>query len=181
VGAGRFASAGSASPGYAARSSAGPGSGCLPGTRCDGPALVCEVTFCGLMRPCSRPRLPPKPVAERDRRSDGRRAQSRYAWRRGLRDQLDELRVGRLCGPCRDACRRSPSGALVRVGIWLARRDWVLLAAAAESDCRLVIWLAPVHLIVGFRRACHRMAVAAVRRALTCCWGVGVGWRARPG
>jgi hypothetical protein len=27
-------------------------------------------------------------------------------------------------------------------GIWLARQDWVLSAAAAESDCRLVIWLA---------------------------------------
>ena len=38
---------------------------------------------------------------------------------------------------------------LVRVGIWLARQDWVLLAAAAESDCRLVIWLAPVRLIMG--------------------------------
>src|SRR5690349_5320467 len=30
---------------------------------------------------------------------------------------------------------------LVRVGIWSARQDWVLLAAAAESDCRLIIWL----------------------------------------
>jgi hypothetical protein len=38
---------------------------------------------------------------------------------------------------------------LVRVGIWLARLDWVLLAAAAGSDCRMVIWLAPVRLIMG--------------------------------
>ena len=33
--------------------------------------------------------------------------------------------------------------------IWLARQDWVLLAAAAESDHRVVIWLAPVRLIMG--------------------------------
>jgi hypothetical protein len=38
---------------------------------------------------------------------------------------------------------------LVRVEIWLACQDWVLLAAAAESACRLVIWLAPVRLIMG--------------------------------
>jgi hypothetical protein len=62
---------------------------------------------------------------------------------------------------------------LVRVGIWLARQDWVLLAAAAESDCRLVIWLLRFASSWGFRRVCHRMALAAVRRAVTCRWGVG--------
>src|SRR5437762_11752899 len=57
-----------------------------------------------------------------------------------------------LCGPCREACRRSPSVTWHGWEIWLARQDWVFLAAAAESDCRLVIWLAPVRLIMGFRR-----------------------------
>src|SRR5215831_12350550 len=66
--------------------------------------------------------------------------------------------------PCREACRRSPSGAWWGVGIWLARQDRVLLAAAAESECRLVIWLAPVRLDMGFRRAWHRTALAAERR-----------------
>src|SRR5215831_5559683 len=37
----------------------------------------------------------------------------------------------------------------VWVGIWLARLDWVFLAAAAESDGRLVLLLAPVRLIMG--------------------------------
>src|SRR5690242_11683734 len=67
---------------------------------------------------------------------------------------------------------------LVRVGIWLARQDWVLLAAAAESDCRLVIWLLRFASSWGFRRVCHRMALAAVRRAVTCRWGLAAvpGW-----
>ena len=86
-----------------------------------------------------------------------------------------------LCGPCREACRRSPSVTWHGWEIWLARQDWVFLAAAAESDCRLVIWLAPVRLIMGSAGVCHRTALAAVRQALTCCWGVGVGCRARPG
>jgi hypothetical protein len=41
--------------------------------------------------------------------------------------------------------------ALGAGGNLVARQDWVLSTAAAESDCRLVIWLAPVRLIMGVR------------------------------
>ena len=63
---------------------------------------------------------------------------------------------------------------LARVEIWLARQDWVFLAAAAESDCRLVIWLAPVRLIMGFRRGVPQNGPGcrtAGSYLLLGCWG----------